>query len=204
MADELLWAMTAAGNAIAIWKGRSISASRRGAAPACAGARDPYGAVLGTASMSASNCGAVIWSWSSMSSSNPGGGGRLLSPAACRAGLSPNQRSLAGFPRCMKRKIWSTRCIGADNALCSELRSGKLPLPYAAGAASGGGEPVRFASTASRQENGREFLRQPKPQLLTGQELMFFSGTRLTLKLYAGSRLVPALFAGPPRRTTPG
>lgn len=63
---------------------------------------------------------------------------------------------------------------------------------------------MRFASTASRQENGREFLRQPKPQLLTGQELMFFSGTRLTLKLYAGSRLVPALFAGPPRRTTPG
>ena len=145
MADELPWAMTAAGNAIAIWKGRSIHVSRRGAAPACAGARGPSGAVRGTASMSASNCGAVIWSWSSMSSSNPGGGGRLLSPAACRAGLSPNQRSLAGFPRCMKRKIWSTRCIGADNALCSELRSGKLPLPYAAGAASGRGEPVHLA-----------------------------------------------------------
>ena len=34
----------------------------------------------------------------------------------------------------------------------------------------------------------------PKPQLLTGQEPMFFSGTRLTLTLDAGSRLVPALF----------
>ena len=145
MADELPWAMTAAGNAIAIWKGRSISASRRGAAPACADARGPFGAVLTISSLSASNCGALIWAWSSMSSSNPGGGGRLLSPAACRAGLSPNQRSLAGFPRCMKRKIWSTRCIGAGDTLCSELRTGKLPLPYAAGAASGRGEPVRLA-----------------------------------------------------------
>ena len=56
---------------------------------------------------------------------------------------------------------------------------------------------MRFASTASRQENGREFLRQPKPQLLTGQELMFFSGTRLTLKLYAGSPLGPGPVRGP-------
>ena len=47
MADELLWAMTAAGNAIAIWKGSSIHVSRRGAAPACAGARGPSGAVRG-------------------------------------------------------------------------------------------------------------------------------------------------------------
>ena len=34
----------------------------------------------------------------------------------------------------------------------------------------------------------------PKPQLLTGQEPMFFSGARLTLTLDAGSRLVPASF----------
>ena len=36
-----------------------------------------------------------------------------------------------------------------------------------------------------------------KPRLLTGQELMFFSGTRLTLKLYAGSPLVPGPFVAP-------
>ena len=46
-----------------------------------------------------------------------------------------------------------------------------------------------------------------KPQLLTGQEPMFFSGARLTLTLDAGSRLVPASFAQAknpqPRRDSP-
>lgn len=71
------------------------------------------------------------------------------------------------------------------------------PCPMRQGQPQEEESPCALLSNASRQENGREFRRQPEAPTSYRAGPRFFLSARMTLKLYTASPLVPASFSGP-------